>query len=303
MAELVRGFEDAVARLERSAADRSGHAPTCTTFIARRDARVALSPMRSALSSRLSTLFVAVRGASRGRGRSAATAWGRGPAGRRGTPRSRRVERRRPAPAPRRAGRRKRGRARRRRRPRRSPGADQDALDRRGREVLAVDPQPVGGAARRSRRSRPRRGRRGRRSSTSRPASARRSRPRRCSSPRTARCPAVLTSSPVASSRLTTRPARRTRARGHSVAGLGVEHRATLERHARATRRRAGTREIDHGVLGRAEAVDHRAPEPLARRPRCRGRRPRCRTRAAAGCRRRRAARAWRARRTSGLPT
>ena len=149
----------------------------------------------------------------------------------------------------------------------------QDPLDRRRGQVLAVDAQPVGRPARRSRRSRRRRGRRGRRSSTSRRASARRSPPRPCSSPRTAPAPVVFTSSPVASSRLSTGAVRVEPGARALLAGHRVEHLDALERQRRASpaacrgrgrppRRSRSSRSRPHAA---AEALGERRDVAVAR--------------------------------------
>ena len=85
----------------------------------------------------------------RDRGRGAATASGRGPAGQQGTSRSSRGRgrRRRGAPARPSPGRRLAGRGRRTPRPGDVRVPEQDPLDGCGGEVLAVDAEPVAGAA------------------------------------------------------------------------------------------------------------------------------------------------------------
>ena len=97
----------------------------------------------------------------------------------------------------------------------------QDALDRRRPRSSRRPRAASRGRARRSRRSRPRPGRPGRPSSTS-PRAAGPARRRRCaSSPRSPAPPALETSSPIASSALSSRPCSSKRAGGHSspVAG------------------------------------------------------------------------------------
>jgi hypothetical protein len=51
------------------------------------------------------------------------------------------------------------------------------------------------------------------------------------------------------------------------LTGRGIEHGHTLDRHTERSVRRAGDTGDHHGVLGRAEPVDHQAAEPLGERP------------------------------------
>ena len=138
-------------------------------------------------------------------------------------------------------------------------------LDGRGREVLAVDAQPVGVAARRSRRSRRRRGSRGRRSSTCRRACAARWLRGCCSSPRSCRRRRDSRSRRSPASALSSRPCSSNSRACALHAGVGVDDLGAKsgDRHAERTGRRVvGLRHVD-AALGRAVAVDDVAAEAL----------------------------------------
>ena len=184
------------------------------------------------------------------------------------------------------------------RRARRTPRADRtsgwrgdDRLDRRGGEVLAVDAQPlvrpagevepaVGVAV----------------GEVARPVPAvaepcERRPPRCCSSPRTpspARCRRSRRPPPRAF--VEPAVARRTRPRGHSSPVSGSTTLMVVVGRAERTGRHRRVAADDDDALGRAVAVAHVAAEAARRTRGCRPPTPRCRTRAAAGCRRRRAA-------------
>ena len=173
--------------------------------------------------------------------------------------------------------------------------ARQHRLDRPGREVLRVDPQPVAACARRSRRSRPRRRSRGRPSSTSRRAGGRPRRPRAGSSPRSLPRPLRLTISPMASPALSSRPSASNSAGGHSspVSGLIDRQVDPVDRLAQRPLGHAEHRVDRRAALALAVALDEVAPEALAGSGPGRAPTPRCRRRSAACSRRRRVAPAW----------